>query len=468
MAMLTIRARRFLKRTGRKLEMADKETFGFDKTKVECFNCHKRGHFARECRASRSQENRFFKHKIRVSSDSDCSSSCVENVKKLKEQNELLLKELRNAKNHAISYKAGLESVEARLLVYQKNESIFGDKIILLKRDVLARDNAIAEFKRRLEQAIKEKDEIKLTVEKLENSSKSLNKIIECQIMEKCKAGLGYNAVPPPFTGNFMPPKPDIVLPNIDDYATKPVDKSNDVKSYSDEENEPKPKVVRKAVEPKTVEKENVSKNARPNYAKIEFVRPKSTRQASQDTNSQSRKVRGNQRNWNNMVSQRLGSDYVMVKKACYECGSLNHLIRNCEKKKMVQKPIRPVLVNAAKQNLSKAAVSLNTARPINTVVTRPKVNAAKQMPNTFKKAHSHVKRPFYNSTAKKNSNYTHRVNTVRGSRVNTARLTVKTARPTAAVNAARSKVAVKTARPKAVLKAVRGNLGNAVKASAY
>nr|GEV42499.1 hypothetical protein [Tanacetum cinerariifolium] len=47
--MLTMRARRFLKNTRRKLNMADKERIGFDKSKVECFNCHKRGHFAREC-----------------------------------------------------------------------------------------------------------------------------------------------------------------------------------------------------------------------------------------------------------------------------------------------------------------------------------------------------------------------------------------------------------------------------------
>ncbi|GKF05325.1 putative ribonuclease H-like domain-containing protein, partial [Tanacetum coccineum] len=47
-AMLTMRARRFRKNIGIKQDMANKERIGFDKSKVECFNCHKRGHFARE------------------------------------------------------------------------------------------------------------------------------------------------------------------------------------------------------------------------------------------------------------------------------------------------------------------------------------------------------------------------------------------------------------------------------------
>ncbi|GKD77025.1 ribonuclease H-like domain-containing protein [Tanacetum coccineum] len=57
MAILTIKARRFIKRTGRKLNI-NGQRVGFNMSKVECYNCHKNGHFARECKAPRNQENR--------------------------------------------------------------------------------------------------------------------------------------------------------------------------------------------------------------------------------------------------------------------------------------------------------------------------------------------------------------------------------------------------------------------------
>ncbi|GJX68583.1 retrovirus-related pol polyprotein from transposon TNT 1-94, partial [Tanacetum coccineum] len=116
MAMLTMRARRFLKNTGRKLTVNGNETIGFDKFKVECYNCNKRGHFARECRASRNQDNKnkessrrivpmqrkglimhsWLSH-LQVLNDSICSKSCLEIVELLKSLYDKLLKDLKKS-----------------------------------------------------------------------------------------------------------------------------------------------------------------------------------------------------------------------------------------------------------------------------------------------------------------------------------------------------------------------------------
>ncbi|GJS02360.1 hypothetical protein Tco_0318868 [Tanacetum coccineum] len=158
----------------------------------------------------------------------------------------------------------GLESVEARLAVYEES-------INVLNLEVKLRDNALVENKKKLEKAEKERDELKLTLEKFQNSSKSLNNLLESQVSVKFKTGLGYNAasstaaspavesfvnsskmlenqeynksksdkgyhaVPPPYTGNFIPFKPDLTVESNHESA--------EVKSNGD------------AVEPKTVRK---------------------------------------------------------------------------------------------------------------------------------------------------------------------------------------------------------------------
>nr|GEU34372.1 putative reverse transcriptase domain-containing protein [Tanacetum cinerariifolium] len=147
-----------------------------DKSKVECLNCHKREHFVRECRAPMNQNSRNREPTRRTVPVEETTSNALvsqydgfgydwsaqteeECVKDLKEQNEQLVKDLRTSRVSVVSYKTGLESVEARLLVFKKNEYVYEEDIKLLKRDIYLRDLDITELKRKLELATKEKDE---------------------------------------------------------------------------------------------------------------------------------------------------------------------------------------------------------------------------------------------------------------------------------------------------------------------
>ncbi|GJR87381.1 putative ribonuclease H-like domain-containing protein, partial [Tanacetum coccineum] len=100
------------------------------------------------------------------------------------------------------------------------------------------------------------------------------------------------------------------------------------------------------------------------------------------------------------------------------------------------------VSINTAKQNISKTALLINTARQVNAAHSKTTVNVARAMSYLSKLAHSTVKRPIHKNTTFKNSNINQRVNTVRGKKINTAS-------------------------PKGVVNAVKGNNFNDVKASA-
>ncbi|GKF81870.1 hypothetical protein Tco_0240472, partial [Tanacetum coccineum] len=192
----------------------------------------------------------------RSSSSSDpevdsCSKSCVKAYATLKEKYDSLSSYYKRSQFNLVSYKSGLESIEARLAHYKVNKAVFEESINVLKLEVKLRDSALVENKKKLEKAETKRDELKLTLEKFQNSSKSLNNLLESQVINKFKTGLGYNAasstaasstaaspavesfmnssemlenqenyksksdkgyhaVPLPFTGNFIPRKPDL------------------------------------------------------------------------------------------------------------------------------------------------------------------------------------------------------------------------------------------------------------------
>nr|GEX18751.1 hypothetical protein [Tanacetum cinerariifolium] len=147
---------------------------------------------------------------------------------------------------------------------------------------------------------------------------KSLNKLIDSQIIDNCKKGLRYNAIPSPHTGLFMPLKSDLSYIGLEEFTSEPavetlntktskevpkvVKKDNgaliieDWKSDDEDESVPQPKIAKKIV--------------KPSVAKVEFVKPKQQSQNARKTiknvkksRQSTKSKRGNQRNWNYLMS---------------------------------------------------------------------------------------------------------------------------------------------------------------------
>ncbi|GJR60473.1 putative ribonuclease H-like domain-containing protein [Tanacetum coccineum] len=164
-----------------------------------------------------------------VSNDSTCSKYCLETVEVLKSLYKQLLKRFEKSELMVVAYKTGLQSVEERLEFYKKNESVYVEKINGLKWDI--------------------------------------------QILDNCKKGLGYNAVPPPLTGNSMPPKPDLSFTGLEEFTNEPVVLKPVVENSEAKASKAKPKGVdcnyQRVIKPvwnnaKRVNHQNFSKKTHP------------------------------------------------------------------------------------------------------------------------------------------------------------------------------------------------------------
>nr|GEV80076.1 ribonuclease H-like domain-containing protein [Tanacetum cinerariifolium] len=163
------------------------------------------------------------------------------------------------------------------------------------------------------------------------HSQESDNRVTENQDNDRYKTGEGYHDVPPPYTGNFLPPKPDLVF-------TDDTNASESVANISDSEDETEIKSVRKQRETSFVKSTEHVKTSRESFKKVEHNKqPKNLR-----TNN--KKSRGGKKNW--------------INKSCFVCGSLNHLIKDCDyyEKQMVQKLVWNSAMRGNKGNAEKAS----------------------------------------------------------------------------------------------------------------
>ncbi|GJZ34566.1 hypothetical protein Tco_0580383 [Tanacetum coccineum] len=374
-----------------------------------------------------------------------CSTECEQSYAQLKKLYDTQREQLGDASIEIQAYTQALKKVEAQLVAHQKNQLWYEEKIRFMKIDLDDKTDVLTYHKKLLAEAVKEKEELKTKLESFETSSKSLNTLLNSQLSANDKAGFGHDgakeskvsetitSVSKVETSNSETSNDKVEMPKIETVRmSEPIIEEWESDSEDDE-------IV---VKPK-----EATKTVKPSFEKIESVnaRNETVRQA-ENPRKNNKSPRGNKRNWNGMMTKKLGENFKFNNKACYVCGSFDHLHYTCKHKRKIndQKQVKPVWNNSKRVNhqnfgrfshpnpksnivpqavLTKSGlVSLNTAKSVSTAQSRKTMNGAMPTTYSYYKAYSSVKRPFNKKTANYNRYFYKRVNTVKSKRVNTAR----------------------------------------------
>ncbi|GJT26387.1 putative ribonuclease H-like domain-containing protein, partial [Tanacetum coccineum] len=461
LSLLSVRAKKYYQKTGKKIFINGNDIAGYDKSKVECYNCHKLGHFTRECRAPRSKEDHFRNQDntrkqgnkedtskamlaidgvgfdwsdmaeeqvqsnmalmafldSEVHNDKTCSKSCPKNYESLKKQYEDMVAKKHETEFKAITYKRRLDTVEAQLVTYRKNEVLFGEEVAVLKREVGIKQYEINTLKAEFEKLKQEKDAIDFKIEKFDKASKDLDQLLGSQITNKSKKGFRYSAVPPPHPLIYnRPNKLDLSYSGLDEF------KEPEFKGYGHENSKKESNVGCEKESDNS--KENSDKSLvkeQESHVKSSFVEGCGSNTSKSVCEVEPKKVREN-------------NDALIIKEWVSDDEEQDESKTKPEKKiviptsakieKPVKKSVRYAEMyrsqsprgNQRNWNGQKSNQLVYTAHP------KPTVHCARPKTHFYKLAQSTVQRPLYKNPALTNMHFNHKVNTVRPRIVNTAR----------------------------------------------
>ncbi|GJX38807.1 putative ribonuclease H-like domain-containing protein [Tanacetum coccineum] len=453
-----------------------------------------------------------------------CSNECKESYAKLKKLYDAQREQLSDASIEIKAYTQGLKKVEAQLVAHQQGQLWYEQKIKFMKIDLDDKTDVLTYHKKLLAEAMKEKEDLKAKVEKWHNSSKNLGKLINTQMSANDKFGLGYgdhrydgilsyenevlqsvfkgkesdfenpplydrfvtaggmNAVPPPMTENYMPSGPDIEI----DYSkftygpkqTQPSESETQTSEFDTRESNISTETPKLVSEP-VVNKSNVAcqpkvwsdapiieeyeSDSEDEYVSIPTKEQETPSFANQQVKTPRETVKNHftHSKYPKVDKKELG--YGFIARACFVCGSLNHLIRDCDfhEKRMAkqaeltnrlnknssQREIRPIWnnvqrVNNQNQFVPRAVLTRTGKIPVNTarasgtknvstarhsfnrqaVLTSAamKVNTVKPIVNrvrpttVFHKTHSPFSRPFNKTTTLRTNFSKQKVNTAK------------------------------------------------------
>ncbi|KAI3665458.1 hypothetical protein L6452_44085 [Arctium lappa] len=255
MSMLSMRVKKFIKRTGRNnFSQRREDGAGFDKSKVECYKCHMKGHFARECRSGMYQNNHqqaqtgsfnpnrnsaqalvsqqgmgfdwsdqaeeVIQNQALMAEVSDlptevlsnlCSQTCIDTVKRYRDHNQSMSNDLKRLEKDRKDYVKIVERFEKQIKGFQANELQHTYDTNYWKWEKNDLEIQLTKSREENEKLRGELDKVKLDVEKFSYASKAMDSMLKVQIHDKLKPGIGYNTTPPPYNNNYIPPKSDLL-----------------------------------------------------------------------------------------------------------------------------------------------------------------------------------------------------------------------------------------------------------------
>nr|GEX03854.1 ribonuclease H-like domain-containing protein [Tanacetum cinerariifolium] len=308
MAMLTMRARRFLQTNGRNLGTNETTAIGFDMSKFECYNCHRRDHFTRDCRSPRDNRNK----------DTPRRTVLVE-----VSTSNALVSQYDAVGSHDWSFQADKEPTNYAHMAYA-----FSGSSSSLRSDNESDDSVL--------------------------------------VNDKYKLSEGYHAVPPPYTGTFMHPKPNLVFNDASNSSMTVLNVVH-VESSSNKPSKDMSKILR----PDAPIIEDWTSDSKDEY-EIECV-PKQKEPSFVPTSKHVKTPRAS-------VGQNVVPTTVLTRSGL---------------------------------------VSFNAARPVSTDVPQTNMKSLRSVKHVVHKAHSPIRRLINHRPATKTSNFNQKVTTVKVNKVN-------------------------------------------------